>query len=162
MPATFTPCSPKQAAFLAKLVQDRVCYPALQQAAKDAQHQGISAHEASAAIDKALGCPKAALPAAAAAPAPQGYYLVNGEVFAVVVGKESGKLYAKKLLLAGGKGSWVYAPGAVYNLKPEQKLTLAQAQEMGHMFGVCMICGRTLTDQKSVSAGIGPICAKRL
>jgi hypothetical protein len=159
MPATFTPCSPKQAAFLATLVKDRVCPPIIHQAARDAAFGGFSAHEASAAIEMALRCPKAATNAD---PASQGYYLVKGEVYAVVVGKESGKLYAKKLLLAGGKGSWVYAPGAVYHLTLEQKLTLAQAQEMGHMFGVCMVCGRTLTDQKSVSAGIGPVCAKKL
>jgi len=32
----------------------------------------------------------------------------------------------------------------------------------GHALGVCGQCGRTLTNEESIAAGIGPICAGRL
>lgn len=33
------------------------------------------------------------------------------------------------------------------------------SQAFGHALGVCGVCGRTLTDDQSIAAGIGPICA---
>lgn len=32
----------------------------------------------------------------------------------------------------------------------------------GIKLGVCGVCGRTLTDEDSIKAGIGPVCAKRM
>lgn len=43
-----------------------------------------------------------------------------------------------------------------------ERLTLEQAQEFGRLYGVCGICGATLTDETSIAAGIGPVCAGRL
>jgi len=34
--------------------------------------------------------------------------------------------------------------------------------EMGRKTGVCAVCGRYLEDPKSITQGIGPVCAKRL
>lgn len=31
----------------------------------------------------------------------------------------------------------------------------------GKKFGICSCCGRTLTDQQSIDAGIGPVCAQK-
>ena len=56
---------------------------------------------------------------------------------------------------------WEYAPGLVRQLRPEHKLTKEQAQAFGQLYGVCCICGATLTDETSIAAGIGPICGKR-
>ncbi|UVK63844.1 hypothetical protein SEA_LILYPAD_40 [Gordonia phage LilyPad] len=38
-------------------------------------------------------------------------------------------------------------------------LTLEEAQNFGKLYGFCVRCGRTLTDEGSKAAGIGPICA---
>lgn len=38
---------------------------------------------------------------------------------------------------------------------------LAAAVEYGHHTGSCCVCGRTLTDPKSIEAGIGPICGAK-
>lgn len=76
---------------------------------------------------------------------------------------QSGYLYAKKLVKgANGKPKWSYedGKGAIFKLQPQTKITLDQAKQFGIATGVCIICGRTLTDQNSVKAGIGPICAK--
>jgi hypothetical protein len=75
----------------------------------------------------------------------------------------SGHLYAKELVPDGHEGDWhfVYAPGAIRTLFAEDKMTLEEAKEFGVLYGTCCVCGRTLTDEKSIAAGIGPICAKK-
>jgi hypothetical protein len=70
---------------------------------------------------------------------------------------DEGRNYAKLLLPSGG---WDYERGAVYTLKPEERLTLAEISAWGISTGVCAICGRLLSTAESVAAGIGPICAK--
>jgi len=46
-------------------------------------------------------------------------------------------------------------------LTPAHKMTLAEAVEFGSIYGICCNCSRTLTDEHSIEAGIGPVCAKR-
>lgn len=87
-----------------------------------------------------------------------GIYLLNGVVHKVQKAVHgSGNLYAKVLQ----DGAFVYAPGAIRSLLPEHRMTLEQAKEYGHLYGVCCNCGATLTDEKSIEAGIGPVCAKK-
>lgn len=88
-----------------------------------------------------------------------GIYVVNCGVFKVQRSRESGRLYAKKLT---AENKWEYVAGAVYNLRPETRVTLDQAKEFGRRTGVCINCGAVLTDPVSVEAGIGPICAGRI
>lgn len=98
------------------------------------------------------------------------YLLENGEVFKVQRSRQSGRLYAKNLRPVSGQRltddghrvAWefIYAPGAIWALKAEHRMTLEQAQAFGIRHGVCCICGATLKDAKSVTAGIGPVCAK--
>jgi hypothetical protein len=71
---------------------------------------------------------------------------------------EEGRNYAKLLLPAGG---WGYEKGAIYTLKAEERLTLAQLEEWGISTGVCAICSRLLSTAESVARGIGPVCASR-
>ena len=72
----------------------------------------------------------------------------------------SGRLYAKELNPLNGK--FEYAPGGVKFLSTEgQQMTLDEAREYGTLYGRCIVCGRTLTDEGSIAAGIGPICAAR-
>lgn len=98
-------------------------------------------------------------PAKSANPEP-GYYIDDkNDYYVVVEGKRSGNLYAK---MWNGR-SWDYVGRSPFaTLVDTPKLSKEQAAEFGHMFGRCIVCGRTLTDPASVEAGIGPICAKRL
>lgn len=41
-------------------------------------------------------------------------------------------------------------------------LTLSMAAEIGLLHGICCVCGRSLTEEKSLKTGIGPVCAKNL
>jgi len=87
---------------------------------------------------------------------PEGIYFKAGEVYKV---KKSGagRMYATKLVGT----SFVYDMAYIRELAVEDKITLAQAREYGIKYGVCCICGRTLTDEVSVANGIGPVCAGR-
>lgn len=87
-----------------------------------------------------------------------GIYLLAGVVYKVQKAVHgSGNLYAKVLQ----DGAFVYAPGAIRSLLPEHRMTLEQAREYGQLYGVCCNCGATLTDEESIEAGIGPVCAKK-
>lgn len=92
-------------------------------------------------------------------PLETGMYLAGGEVFKVQQSKGTDRRYALKLDTDTWK--FEYAPGAVRTLTGGQRMTLEQAKEFGVNHGVCCVCGATLTDPKSVEAGIGPVCAKR-
>jgi hypothetical protein len=41
-------------------------------------------------------------------------------------------------------------------------LSFDEMVEIGRKTGLCCICGRSLDDEKSVEAGIGPVCAKKV
>ena len=86
-----------------------------------------------------------------------GFYLCNAGAFKVKASKSTGNLYAMKLDTTTGK--FEYDKGAIFNLRPETKMTKEQAAAYGRKTGRCMICGRELTKQESIDAGIGPICA---
>lgn len=85
----------------------------------------------------------------------------------------SGNLYAKELkrdvavgnvfgAVDQGRWKFVYSPGTIRKLRLEDKMTVDQAREFGALYGTCMICGRTLTDETSIAHGIGPICEGRM
>lgn len=90
-----------------------------------------------------------------------GFYEYENTVYKVVHAVNgSGRQYAKALDLETGE--WAYAPGAIKTVTLlASKLTLDKAKELGQLYGMCVRCGRTLTDETSIAAGIGPICAGR-
>lgn len=121
--------------------------------------------QASRSIDILLSKPRlntvAAAPAAKPAELEDGIYLLNGKVVKVVHAVHgSGNQYGK--VLNTDTGSWDYTPGIVRRLTADDKLTLEKAKEYGQLYGMCMVCGRTLTDEVSIEQGIGPVCAGRL
>lgn len=62
-----------------------------------------------------------------------------------------------------GNYTWKYA-GSVYAAKKvlagETVLSQEKAGMLGKQYGICIRCGRTLTDPVSVANGLGPICQK--
>jgi len=97
-----------------------------------------------------------------------GMYRKDGQIYKVQIAVHgSGKPYAKLLMDTGRVDSdgkpvfkFEFAPGRVRDLRPSDMMTLAEAKEFGALYGVCCVCGRLLTDETSIEAGIGPICAK--
>lgn len=122
----------------------------------------LTSSEASALIDQLLA-ERAKAKAVARATRPElvaeGIYrrTADGAMFRVQTSEE-GNRYAKLLLESGG---WGYERGAIYTLRADERLTLAQLEEWGLSTGVCAICGRLLSTPESVARGIGPICAGR-
>ena len=99
-----------------------------------------------------------------------GLYFINGAVHKVQRAVHgSGRMYAKMLNLETGE--WERARGAASLATAENRLTPERAMEIAKecqsnpewaLYGHCFICGRTLTDEESISAGIGPICIGKL
>jgi hypothetical protein len=90
----------------------------------------------------------------------------TGEIWKVQWNRAGGdgrRLYAK-VLTDEPRGEWhfEYVPGGILKLRPEDRMTLEEAQQFGKLYGVCCVCGRTLTDEISIEAGIGPVCAGRV
>jgi len=118
-----------------------------------------------------------------------GMYRMDGTIFKVQHAVHgSGHQYAKKLVghryceghestdgpignvtycngdcRPAGETEWKFemAPGMIRRLLPEHKMSLADAKKFGALYGTCCVCGRTLTDEVSIEAGIGPVCAQK-
>lgn len=97
-----------------------------------------------------------------------GMYRHDGTIYKVQAAVHgSGHLYAKRLVVTEGyDGSIVanfeFAQGVIRQLYAEDRLTIEDAKEFGALYGTCCVCGRTLTNETSIEAGIGPVCAGRL
>ena len=88
-----------------------------------------------------------------------GAYLHDGVIYSVRKGRESGRLQA--YIYNADDKHWDYLKNMVKQIKPAERLTLAQAVQHSAQTGSCVHCGRTLTLQKSVMAGMGKICASK-
>lgn len=49
----------------------------------------------------------------------------------------------------------------LHSLASTDRLSLEEAMEFGKLYGRCIICGRTLTNELSIALGIGPVCGDR-
>lgn len=90
-----------------------------------------------------------------------GIYQVGTKIYKVQRAVHgSGKMTCKLLIVDGG--GWEYQ-GLATRFIPAgvAPMTLEQAKEFGRLYGICCHCGATLTDEESIAAGIGPVCAKR-
>lgn len=101
---------------------------------------------------------------------PEGVHRLDGEVFKVQRAVNgSGRLYAKRLAVTDhGEDSeprysteFVYAPGVARRLSEDTLMAVEEAAEYGRLYGTCIVCGRTLTDEGSIARGIGPVCAEK-
>ena len=128
----------------------------------------MSAREASGLIDRLLRAPyanNAVKPWDAVA---DGVYIVpEGEdrvVYRVQVGKTGFKSFARLIppAVEGGKGKYEKVQRGWLICRPEYRATLAEASALGFKWGICIVCGRLLTNEKSVDLGIGPICRGEL
>ncbi|UVF61756.1 hypothetical protein SEA_NOVASHARKS_51 [Gordonia phage NovaSharks] len=56
---------------------------------------------------------------------------------------------------------WQYTPGLIRDIGEHMvtKLSIEDAAQFGHLYGICMECGAILTNEESIERGIGPICA---
>ena len=87
------------------------------------------------------------------------YQTADGVIYRVQKSRQSGHPYAKRLNAL--QNTFEFEGGAIRKLRLADKMTLEDAKAFGVATGVCCVCAAFLTDEKSVAAGIGPICAKK-
>lgn len=180
-----------QVSFIERLVEERPAnhpYVTLvREKLASPERESITRSAASDIITALKGIKREAPAVPAVPPAPEGMHRLGTDIYKVQRAIHgSGNLYAKKLTptrdceghestgtgtvtycdgscrpLTEATWSFEYAPGAVRKLAEDTLLTIEEAKSFGKLYGSCAVCGRTLTDEASISAGIGPICAKR-
>lgn len=123
--------------------------------AKDASGRWAAEHRGS--------CPEPQ-PVVETEPCPEGMHSLDGQIYKVQIAHHgSGLPYAKLLVVHGeGNAEFVYARGAIRNLSAKTLLTIEAAREFGALYGVCCVCAATLTDERSIELGIGPVCGQRV
>lgn len=149
----------KQTHFSVQEVKDCYAGRQLSQAGPPAERFG-PAGPSPTAQPAAQAAPKPAEPTSEPEKLGDGYYKYEGIIYKVQWNLSRTHLYAKELNPDDGK--WIYAPGMLTYLRPEHRLTQEQAAEFGKLYGICCICGRTLTNEVSIEAGIGPVCAGKV
>ena len=121
--------------------------------------ENLTMLEARKIIDWLLTLPRQTAPGTTAE-LDAGIYFCDGIVVKVQKAVHgSGHMYAKALDPETGR--FEYHTGLIRKLDASMKMTLEQATQYGALYGVCCNCGRTLTDENSIEAGIGPVCAKK-
>lgn len=105
-----------------------------------------------------------------------GMYRMNGEIYKVQVAVHgSGHLYAKRLVIDApavrdahgnitrpGQAHYERDYTAIAKLRDEHRMTLEDAKGFGDLYGMCMRCAATLTDEDSIAAGAGPVCRGKI
>lgn len=173
------PATEKQIAFIKRLVAERVVVPGtdlaghLDLARHLAVEKVFTTHGASKLIDALLAAPKKSdvdTQKADETEPEDGIYILDDastpdifKVYKMVHG--SGRQGLKRLIVdrQDRKGHFEYEGLALYKLpKQARKMTLEEAKAFGAIYGFCVRCGRTLTDETSIANGIGPICAEQM
>lgn len=92
----------------------------------------------------------------------EGFYFAEGIYYKVQDAKANGgHRYAKRW--NHDSEQWIYDGQRHFRLLTSQtKLTAEQAKGWGDLYGICMRCGRDLTDEFSISTGLGKICYEKM
>lgn len=165
------PATDKQIRFLTTLLSDRdiesLTGANYERAFDLATGSGkfIGKREASSLIDALLHTPRNDRPTVSEVP--EGIHALDQadgsiEVRKVQVAKNgSGRKYGK--VLDADTGRWDYAgQRGLRGLSDDTLMTREQAERFGALYGMCGVCGATLTDEDSIERGIGPVCATRV
>jgi hypothetical protein len=97
---------------------------------------------------------RAPRPAAADPVTEIGFYLHDGDVFKVVLGKTSRKPYASKVT----KNGFEYNSGAIFTLSASELMTAEEVRIYSRTIGICANCSVELSDPVSVEIGLGTHC----
>lgn len=100
------------------------------------------------------------------------YRDVDGTIYRVYFGQQSGRMLVKRVVKTGGtwvdregtvrdEYKYVYVGNAAYKLPATaESLPAEAARAWGRLTRSCVVCARQLDVPESVDAGIGPKCAK--
>jgi hypothetical protein len=133
----------------------------------------MTKREASDIIDALFKCPRKNAPVKVGSGPVEGMHFIDGVVIKVQRAVHgSGNLYAKQLVvlteaelaadgtvLVPATAKFEYAPGVVNKTSVETLMTKEDGAKFGRLYGMCIKCAATLTDEESIERGMGPICA---
>lgn len=158
---TFTPATEKQIAYIWALLRDRSIEElGADRATAERIRRGeeVTKESASDLIITLKQAPRVTV--RHTEDVPEGIHYVDGTVLKVQVAIHgSGRKYVKELNTDTGKFEYV-GSRPLSRLSEDTLMKLEDAQEFGKLYGMCLKCGRTLTDEESIARGIGPICAE--
>ena len=156
--AITSPATEKQINFLIKLLAEKIEDQAQSLAAITwVQEHKLSKATASAKIDEYMKLPSVRKAFSSTPELDEGMYKVGEDIFKVYF-TQAGHIATKQLTPDGFEYTG-RKPLAV--IKPEHRMTLDEAKAYGKVTGTCCNCGRLLTNEDSIEAGIGPICASK-
>jgi hypothetical protein len=87
-----------------------------------------------------------------------GYYRLDGDFYRVQTSRSSDRNYS--LLWTGSRWDYESGRSAYSRLTAAMELSAEDAKEFGDQYHACVFCTQQLTDQRSIDAGYGPICAQ--
>ena len=117
--------------------------------------QNIPARNCSMLIDRLKASPWLPKDKPAKNQLAEGVYLKDGVYIKAQASKSGGGMYGK----VWENGHWSYAPGLLAGVTAEMALTAEQAKAWGDETHHCVFCSLALTDDRSITAGYGPVCA---
>lgn len=154
--ATTSPATDKQIAFLIKLLAEKIEDPAKSlDAIKWINEHKLSKATASAKISEYMAMPSVRTAFSSTSELDEGMYKLGEEIFKVYR-TQAGHLATKQLTEDGFEYT---GRKPLHTLTAEHRMTLDEAKAYGKVTGTCCNCGRLLTNEESIDAGIGPICA---
>ncbi|MGE5612670.1 MAG: DUF6011 domain-containing protein [Bacillota bacterium] len=116
--------------------------------------------QASEAINALKALPNKETTVEYTTPLEDGVYVFDGTFYKVQTSPESGNQYAKAFDRENGE--WHYeGKRPLAFIRPKHRATAEDAAQFGHLYGCCVFCARTLTDERSIFVGYGPTCAEK-
>lgn len=158
--AAKVPATENQITLLIKLLAEKIEDPAeALNAIKWVNEHKLSKATASAKISKYMAMPSVRKAFSSTPELAEGMYRVGETIYKVYRTRETNRLVTKTLTEEGFEYSGMKP---LATIKPEHRMTLDEAKEYGKVTGTCCVCAAKLTNEKSIAAGIGPVCGGRV
>jgi Family of unknown function (DUF6011) len=156
------PATEKQIAFIKSLLEQR------QFTEEVAAHiaalvaaDTMTKSEASKRIEWMLAQPKSEKPKTAyGPPPPEGMHKVEGKIFKVYKTRNGHVVAAELREIDGAWGFEYQGKRGLKGLSDSTRMPAEEAKAFGKTYGICVRCAAQLTDERSIFAGYGPVCAK--
>lgn len=162
--AAKVPATENQITLLIKLLAEKIEDPAeALDAIKWVNEHKLSKATASAKISKYMAMPSVRKAFSSTPELDEGMYRVGEDIFKVYYtrgnAERAPQLVTKQLI----EGHFEYKGKKPLSfIKAEHRMTLDEAKEYGKVTGTCCVCAAKLTNEKSIAAGIGPVCGGRV
>ena len=120
--------------------------------------------EASKRIEWLLAQSKLPKPVTVYAEVPEGMHKTDGKIWKVYRTRNGHQVAAELIGMMGDEGEvWGFeyrGKSGLKGLSEATRMNEEDAKAFGKTYGICVRCAAQLTDERSIFAGYGPVCAK--